>query len=773
MSMNSHSQFNRLPYCDNGMKFQNGCILSHPTQYQNAEIPSGFQFNDQSIGFNSMDAPFVASFGFSNNSSMDKEWDSSSPSDDTYLEDTILKCISQELMKENMEEKSCMSHDALALHATEKSLYEVLGQNYPLIHPTQTQTSYQGAQNLVGCFSGTFNVHNGYGSYSYETSCRIDPPLDGDLLGNNSRSSFLETSAAANSVFQSTSKFRLASSSLISENNFPNIRNRVLGSSVGEFVIPNYISDSELVWQFNKGVEEARKFLPKVNPLIIDVENIASAPELWKEETSKTIVNAEQEERERPPNQLTGKKKHEREDEDLEEGRSNKQSAGSADENELLDLLDMVTLCGCKTKHRPTCILNHPLQDVESKTSQLKEQTNGFTAVGKAHGKKQGDKEDVVDLRTLLISCAKAVSSNDLRTANEQLKQIREHSSQVGDWYQRLAHFFGEALEARIAGIGNQIYTDLSSKTKSAADILRVYQLYISTCPFQKYAIVCANRSILEFVKEKKATTLHIIDFGILYGFQWPVFILRLSKMPGGPPKLRITGIDFPQRGLRPAGAVEETGRRLAKYCERFNVPFEYNAIAQKWETIKFEDLKIRPNEFVAVNSLNRFKNLFDETVAVNNPRDAVLKLIRKINPDIFVHAIVNGNHNAPFFFTRFKEAIFDYSALLDMCDTIIPREDKVRLMLEKEYWGRQVMNVVACEGTKRTERAETYKQWHARTVRAGFRQRPLNPDLMKQLKYRVKQEYHNDFFVEQDGQWLLQGWKGRILFASSIWQAA
>ncbi|GLT67039.1 hypothetical protein SLA2020_393740 [Shorea laevis] len=472
MSMNSHSQFNRLPYSDNGIKFQNGSILSHPTQYQNAEIPNGFQFNDQSIGFKSMDAPFVASFGFSNNSSMDKEEDSSSPSDDTYLADTILKCISQELMKENMEEKSCMSHDALALQATEKSLYEVLGQNYPPIHQTQTQTqtplcaSYQGAQNLVGCFSGTFSVHNGYGSYSYETSCRIDPPLDGDLLGNNSRSSFLETSVAANSVFQSTSKFRLPSSSLISENNFSNIRNRVLGSSVGEFVIPNYISDSELVSQFNKGVEEARKFLPKVNQLIIDVENIASAPELPKEKTSMTIVNAEQEERERPPNQLTGKKNHEREDEDLEEGRNNKQSAGSADENEneLLELLDKVTLCGCKTKHRPTCILNHPLQDVESKTLQPKEQTNGFTAVEKARGKKQGDKKDVVDLRTLLILCAKAVSSNDLRTANEQLKQIREHSSQVGDWYQRLAHFFGEALEARIAGIGDQIYTDLSPK---------------------------------------------------------------------------------------------------------------------------------------------------------------------------------------------------------------------------------------------------------------------------------------------------------------------
>ena len=30
---------------------------------------------------------------------------------------------------------------------------------------------------------------------------------------------------------------------------------------------------------------------------------------------------------------------------------------------------------------------------------------------------------------------------------------------------------------------------------------------------------------------------------------------------------------------------VEETGRGLTNYCDSFHVPFEYKAIAQKWET--------------------------------------------------------------------------------------------------------------------------------------------------------------------------------------------
>ncbi|KAM1467492.1 hypothetical protein ACFX2I_032585 [Malus domestica] len=122
----------------------------------------------------------------------------------------------------------------------------------------------------------------------------------------------------------------------------------------------------------------------------------------------------------------------------------------------------------------------------------------------------------------------------------------------------------------------------------------------------------------------------------------------------GGPPKVRITGIEFPQPGFRPAERVEETGRRLAAYAEKFNVPFEYNAIVKKWETITLEELKIDKDEVLVVNFLYRGKNLLDESVSVDSVRNMVLDLIRRINPDIFIHGVVNGAYNAPFFVTRF-----------------------------------------------------------------------------------------------------------------------
>lgn len=767
------SQFNRFPYSENGVNFDNGYLLSDPNEYQNVEIPpNGLEFNEQSLGlgFNSMDSPFVPSLGFSSTSNsasiwtVDGEGDSSSPSDDNDFADSILKYMSQVLMEEEMEERPCMFHDALALQAAEKSLYEVIGEKYPSTEQTETQIPLSAYQSLESPDNlGSLSDHNSSGRSSYSAGSSFDPPWNGDFTESVGRPSFWETPVPPNFVFQSTSN----SSSLRSGSNLFGNGNGVLGSSVGELVIPNYFSQSDLALQFNKGVEEASKFLPKGNQLNIVVENIRPGPE-WEARTSGTVVKVEEEDESEYSPRWTGKKNHEREDEDLEEVRNNKQSAVAVDDNEFLELFDRLLICNGRKGHQSS-------QDGRSQTSPQKEHTNGTKSNGgKARRKKpKGDKE-TVDLGTLLILSAQAVSSNDLRTANEHLKQVRQHASKFGNGSQRLANLFADALEARIAGNGTQMYSALSSKTQSAADIVKAYQLYITACPFLKNATIFANHSILEHVKEKKATTLHIIDFGIFYGFQWPALIMRLAKIPGGPRKLRITGIDFPQRGFRPDEAVNGTGRRLARYCERFNVPFEYNGIAKKWETIQIKDLKLRPDEVVVVNCLFRLKNLLDETVVVNNPRDTVLNLIRRINPDMFLHSIVNGSYSAPFFVTRFKEVLFHYSALFDMFDANIPRGDEMRLMFENEVFGREVMNVVACEGTERIERPETYKLWQARNMGAGFRQRQLDPELMKKLKLRLKENFQDDdFMVERDGQWLLQGWKGRILFASSVWLPA
>ncbi|CAN4108871.1 unnamed protein product [Withania somnifera] len=467
------------------------------------------------------------------------------------------------------------------------------------------------------------------------------------------------------------------------------------------------------------------------------------------------------------PTGLREKKIRHRGDAAEDQQRSNKQLATFAhDESEPLDMYDTVLLC-----------LNNPYVEQHSTisvTSCSPNEAKKATKVGRPRGgRKNGSiiKKEMVDLRGLLTQCAQAMASYDSRTANELLMRIREHSSPHGDGTERLAHYLANALEARLSGTGTALYTAFASSRISAAQILKAYKAFITACPFKLLSNIFANKYIRKLIAG--APKVHIIDFGILYGFQWPCLIQGLSMRPGGPPEIRFTGIDLPQPGFRPAGRVADTGRRLEKYCRRFKVPFVFKAIAKKWENITLEELEIQRDEVLVVNSLYRLGNIPDETVVLNSPRDAVLDLIRRIRPDMFIHGVLNGTFNTPFFVTRFREALFHYSSLFDMFGATLPREDEDRKLFEEEVFARDAMNVIACEGTERVERPETYKQWQLRCVRAGFKQLPLDQEIVKIVSNKVRSEYHKDFSVDEDGHWMLQGWKGRVLYALSCWKPA
>ncbi|KAE8656803.1 Scarecrow-like protein 33 [Hibiscus syriacus] len=557
----------------------------------------------------------------------------------------MLKYINEMLMEEDVQEKSCMLQDCLALQAAEKSFHELLGYQYPLpVQPT----------------------------------------------------------------------------SLFPDDN-PTQTTRIIS-------INSHITGTDSVTWRDTTTESFRE------------------SSLGGELAPQTSLS---------PLRSKRRKNYQRKDGDyLEEGRSSKQSAISLEDSEQLEMFDEVLLCKGESEDYPKFFL-HGLN-------------NGARVSRRKNSRK---KSEVVDLWSLLTQCAQSVAINDIRTANVLLKQISQHSSDTGDGTQRLAYYFADALKTRLAGLGAPSYLHLISNKTSAADVLKAYSVYVSACPFKKMSNFYANKKIMEVAET--AITLHIVDFGICYGFQWPCLIRCLSAKYGGPPKLRITGIEFPQPGLRPAERVEETGHRLKRFCERFNVPFEYIVIAKKWETIQLKQLKINKGEVVVVNCMYRLKNLPDDTMASTSARDTVLKLIRSINPELFIHRIESGTYNAPFFVTRFREALFHFSAKFDIFEANVSQQDPGRMMFEKEVLGRDVMNVIACEGSERVERPETYKQWQARTVRAGFKQVPLDQELVKKVSHLVQCNYHSEFGLDLDDHWMLQGWKGRVIYALSCWKSA
>ncbi|KAM3292969.1 hypothetical protein ACQJBY_036528 [Aegilops geniculata] len=442
-----------------------------------------------------------------------------------------------------------------------------------------------------------------------------------------------------------------------------------------------------------------------------------------------------------------------------EAGRSSKQMAvqvhpESKEESEMLDqfMLNSYDMCTTEARERGDEAEQHCIST-------------------KAPRGRRGARLVVVDdLETLLIRCAEAVATNDQRSACELLWRVKRHSSPTGDATQRLAYYFAEGLEARLAGRGSQIYRSLMVKRTPVVEVLKAYKLFMSACCFMKVCFLFSNKTIYNAVMGRHK--LHIVHYGVNDGFQWPDLLRCLAEREGGPPKVRVTSITSLWPGFRPAEQTHDTGQRLRRCAKQFGVPFEFHVIAVKAEDVRVEDLNINPDEVLVVNSLIHFRSLMDESVVIDrlNPRDMVLNTIRKMKPAVFVHAIVNASYNTTFFVTRFRQVLHNFAAHFDVMEATVPRDNDERLLVERDIIARCAMNIIACEGTDRVERPQNYREWQARNQRAGLRQLALDPDIVQFLKDIVKKQYHKNFVINEDHQWLLQGWKGRVLYAISTW---
>ncbi|KAG8097843.1 hypothetical protein GUJ93_ZPchr0013g37802 [Zizania palustris] len=575
------------------------------------------------------------------------------PEDWEFISDESLNYISRMLMEEDIDEKVSMyQEESVALRAAAKPFYDILGHKFPPSPDHQLVARSVDSPSESGTSSSPWSVA------STVTSSNIGGAVDSNQCYNVGHSEYRSLHGYSSQPLVGPSSDVCRATEALED---PLITNGT---------IPEYLFESLPTWDFRKGIEEARKFLPGRSS--------------------------------------EGKENRQSEDLDLLEGRNIKHSAFCSDEPDWIEMFDDLLR---QTEKKATDLRKMMLTEA-SKNTQVT-QTKGASGV-RSRGRKP-TKKDVVDLRTILIHCAQAVAADDRRTANELLKQIRQHAKPNGDGAQRLAYCFADGLEARLAGTGSQLYHKLVAKRTTASDMLKAYHLYLAACPFKRLSHFLSNQTILSMTKN--ASKVHIIDFGIYFGFQWPCLIRRLSKREGGPPKLRITGIDVPQPGFRPTERIEETGKRLAKYAEKIGIPFEYQGIA-------------------------------------SSGKQSVLR-----------------TSSVPFFITRFREALFHFSALFDMLETTVPRDDAQRALIERDLFGREALNVIACEGSDRVERPETYKQWQVRNLRAGFVQSSLNHDIVMKAKDKVKDIYHKDFVIDEDSGWLLQGWKGRIIYAISTWK--
>lgn len=370
-------------------------------------------------------------------------------------------------------------------------------------------------------------------------------------------------------------------------------------------------------------------------------------------------------------------------------------------------------------------------------------------------------------VKQLLTRCAEALSEDRTEEFQKLVQDARRTVSINGEPIQRLGAYLLEGLVARHGNSGTNIYRALKCREPESTELLSYMKILYNICPYFKFGYMAANGAIAEALRSED--NIHIIDFQIAQGTQWITLIQALAARPGGPPHVRITGIDDPVSEYARGEGLDIVGNMLKSMSKEFNIPLEFTPLPVYATLVTKEMLEIRPGEALAVNFTLQLHHTPDESVDVNNPRDGLLRMVKGLSPKVTTLVEQESHTNTTPFLTRFVETMDYYSAMFESIDANLPRDSKERISVEQHCLAKDIVNIIACEGKDRVERHELLGKWKSRLSMAGFKPYPLSSYVNSVIK-KLLACYSDKYTLEEKDGAMLLGWKNRKLISASAW---
>ncbi|XP_050231966.1 scarecrow-like protein 23 [Mercurialis annua] len=381
----------------------------------------------------------------------------------------------------------------------------------------------------------------------------------------------------------------------------------------------------------------------------------------------------------------------------------------------------------------------------------------------KATGVEQGEEEeDSAGLRLLglLLQCAECVAMDNLENATDLLPEISELSSPFGSSPERVGSYFGHALQARVVSSCLGTYSPLTSKSLTLTQsqkIFNAFQSYNSISPLIKFSHFTANQAIFQALEGEDR--VHVIDFDIMQGLQWPGLFHILASRSKKIRSMRITGFGSSSELL------ESTGRRLADFASSLGLPFEFNPIEGKIGNITdLSQLGVRPREAIVVHWMHHC--LYD----ITGSDLSTLRLLSLLRPKLITTVEQDLSHGGSFL-GRFVEALHYYSALFDALGDGLGVDSVERHTVEQNLFGCEIRNIVAVGGPKRTGEVKV-ERWGDELKRVGFQPVSLggNPAAQAGLLLGMF-PWKGYTLVEEENGCLKLGWKDLSLLTASAWR--
>ncbi|KAL4285632.1 scarecrow-like protein 21 [Arachis ipaensis] len=390
----------------------------------------------------------------------------------------------------------------------------------------------------------------------------------------------------------------------------------------------------------------------------------------------------------------------------------------------------------------------------------------------------------------LLLTTATAIDedSNNIAASLDNLTDLYQTVSLTGDSVERVVAYFADGLAARLLTKKSPFYDMLMEEPTCEEEFLAFTDLY-RVSPYYQFAHFTANQAILEAFEEEEDRnnrSIHVIDFDVSYGFQWPSLIQSLSEKAssGNRISLRITGFGTTLKEL------QETESRLVSFSKGFgNLVFEFQGLLRG---SRITNLRKKKNESVAVNLVSYLNSASNSSLLMNF--SDTLGFVRSLRPSVVVLVKQEGSRSIRTFLSRFTESLHYFAAMFDSLDDCLPLESAERLRIEKKLLGKEIKSMLNCDmdmdgvDCPKYERMEA---WKARMENHGFVAMKMSSKSLMQAKLLLKMRTHYYYspplqfdddaaaaagggfrISERDqGRAISLGWQNRFLLTVSAWQ--
>ncbi|PHT37882.1 Protein SCARECROW [Capsicum baccatum] len=357
-----------------------------------------------------------------------------------------------------------------------------------------------------------------------------------------------------------------------------------------------------------------------------------------------------------------------------------------------------------------------------------------------------------LNLITLLLECAVALSVDNLGEAHRMLLELTQMASPYGtSCAERVVAYFAKAMASRVINS----WLGICSPLINYKSVHSAFQVFNNISPFIKFAHFTSNQAILEAFHRRDR--VHIIDVDIMQGLQWPALFHILATRMEGPPHVTMTGMGTSMEILI------ETGKQLSNFAKRLGMSFEFHPIGGKTGEIDISMFKITRGEAIAIHWVQH--SLYDAT----GPDWKTMRLLQELSPRV-VTLVEQEIALGGCFLDRFVGSLHYYSTVFDSLGAFLQSDDSSRHSVEHGLLYGEINNILAIGGPARNGE-DKFRHWRSELSKNGFMQVPMSTNSMAQAQLILNMfpPAHGYTLVRGDGT-LRLGWKDTSLFTASAW---